>query len=247
MPSVYRSVPISANDVYDYKKGADTETRVGPLRTAQAGLLTPTMLFSGLLASYAAAFSFGIYLAFVAGWPVVAIGLASLVCGVAYTGGPYPLGYNGLGDLFVFVFFGVVAVVGTVFVQSGAWSALALVASFPAGALATNILVVNNIRDARTDAKVGKRTLAVRLGIGFAKGQYIGLLGVAFAVPSLLAEYLRAPLLLLPWLCVPIALTSARVVLTSAEAERLNACLKRSALLLLAHSSLFALGFALSA
>lgn len=232
-----------ANDVFDFKKGADTEDRVGPVRAAQAGLLTPKQLFIGMFVSFGIATLCGIYLLSLGGWPIAVIGAASVASGIAYTGGPYPLGYNGLGDLFVMIFFGFVAVCGTVYVQMGAIPQLAWWAALPVGSLATSILVVNNIRDADTDLLCGKRTLAVRFGRSAARFEYVVLLATAFAVPvALVARGQVGVLGLLCCLSAPLAIQLIRRVCTSTDPKVLNTCLKGSAGLLLVHGSLFAAG-----
>jgi 1,4-dihydroxy-2-naphthoate octaprenyltransferase len=172
-----------ANDYFDNARGADTEERVGPVRVTAAGLVPPAAVKRAMLATLAAAFLVGVYLVTVGGWPVVVIGLVSLVLAVAYTGGPYPLAYNGLGDVFVFVFFGLVAVAGTYYVQALSFPAEAWWLGAGTGALSTAILVVNNLRDLATDAKVGKRTLAVRLGRRSTQFEFLFLLALAAAVP----------------------------------------------------------------
>lgn len=172
-----------ANDYFDFLKGADTGERVGPTRVTQAGLLEPRQVRNGMLLVLALALAVGSYLVSVAGLPIVVIGLASLVCAVAYTGGPFPLAYHGLGDVFVFVFFGLVAVTGTTYVQSLAFSWEALWAGVGIGAVSTAILVVNNLRDIPTDARTGKRTLAVRLGVTGTRVEYSALWMLAAAVP----------------------------------------------------------------
>ncbi|MDH5760125.1 MAG: 1,4-dihydroxy-2-naphthoate polyprenyltransferase [Gemmatimonadota bacterium] len=173
-----------ANDYYDYVRGGDTEERVGPTRVTQAGLIEPAAVKRGMWVTLAAALLVGVYLVQVGGWPIVIIGLASLACAVLYTGGPFPLAYHGLGDVFVFVFFGLVAVSGTYYVQGLAWPADAFLAGVGMGALNTAILVANNLRDIETDARAGKRTLAVRLGRRGSRIEYLLLLAVAFAVPG---------------------------------------------------------------
>jgi 1,4-dihydroxy-2-naphthoate polyprenyltransferase len=142
-----------ANDYYDFIKGADTAERVGPRRAVAAGLVKPHIMKLAMVLVFALAFAVGLTLLKYGGWPLLAIGVTSIVCGVAYTGGPYPLGYNGLGDIFVFVFFGLVAVCSTYFVQAGRIGIDAPVVATGIGALAANILVVNNYRDVETDAK----------------------------------------------------------------------------------------------
>lgn len=231
-----------ANDVFDHEKGADTSERLGPTRAVQAGLLTPAQMRAGMALTIALAFACGVYLTWVAGWIVVAIGIASILSAVAYTGGPYPLGYHGLGDLFVMIFFGFVAVCGTVYVQTGAVPALAWLAAIPVGAIATCVLVVNNVRDRETDVKAGKRTLAVRLGRRAGVIEYGALLALAYAVPLAAVLWLhRAPWALLPIVTLPIALRLTRTIATT-EGRPLNDCLVGTAKLLLAWGVLFAVG-----
>ena len=168
-----------ANDVFDYEKGADTAERLGPTRATQAGLLTPSQTRAGMIVSFLLATIAGIYLVMVGGWPVVAIGVLSIASGIAYTGGPFPLGYNGLGDVFVMIFFGFVAVCGTVYVQTRTWEWAALWAAVGIGGLACAILVANNLRDIPTDRIAGKLTLAVRLGDTRTRLLYVALVAVA--------------------------------------------------------------------
>lgn len=163
-----------ANDYFDYLKGADTAERVGPRRAVAAGLVSPATMRIAMLLVFGLAFLVGLTLLRYGGWPLVVIGVVSIGCGVAYTGGPYPLAYHGLGDIFVFVFFGLVAVGATYFVQAGMVSAEAWIIGAGIGALATNILVANNYRDIATDRKAGKRTLAVRFGRRFTRAEFAG-------------------------------------------------------------------------
>ncbi|HUH00871.1 MAG TPA: 1,4-dihydroxy-2-naphthoate polyprenyltransferase [Kofleriaceae bacterium] len=231
-----------ANDVFDYEKGADTGQRLGPTRAAQAGLLSARALRLGLTVVFGLATATGVDRTWVAGWPIGVIGAASILAGLAYTGGPYPLGYHGLGDLFVLAFFGFVAVCGTAFVQLGYVPELAWWASVPVGAIATAILVVNNLRDRHTDVVAGKRTLAVRLGAGPARAQYVALLAAAYAVPLVLAATGRSSAwALLPLASAPLALVLARAV-WRAEGAALNPYLERTAQLLLVHGALLAAG-----
>ncbi|MFW5905092.1 MAG: 1,4-dihydroxy-2-naphthoate polyprenyltransferase, partial [bacterium] len=174
-----------ANDYYDHVRGSDTEERVGPVRVTQVGILEPGAVRRGMWAAFGAAFLVGVYLVAMAGWPVVVIGLLSLLSGWAYTGGPFPLAYHGLGDVFVFIFFGLVAVGGTYYVQALSFGSEVLLAGAGMGALTTAILVVNNLRDLETDARSGKRTLAVRIGVVGSQLEYVLLLGFAVAVPLL--------------------------------------------------------------
>ncbi len=174
-----------ANDYYDHLRGGDTEDRVGPIRVSQAGIIPPETVRNGAFLVLGLALLLGFYLVWVGGAPVVLIGVTSLVCAVAYTGGPFPLAYHGLGDLFVFVFFGLVAVGGTYWVQVLDFGPEVLLAGVGIGALATAILVVNNLRDMETDARAGKRTLAVRIGLTGTKVEFALLLVLGFAVPFL--------------------------------------------------------------
>jgi len=218
-----------ANDVFDFEKGADTEERVGPMRAVQAGLLTPAEMKRGLGLVLLLALLVGAYLALVCGPWIVGVGLASILCAVAYTGGPYPLGYHGLGDLFVFLFFGPVAVCGTVAVQLGRVPELALWYSVPLGLLCTNILVVNNLRDHATDRRVGKRTLVVRFGPCFGRVHYVLALLATYTLaawPPLSREL--GPWAFLPLLTLVPAARVARGVL-AADGAALNAFLAGSA------------------
>jgi 1,4-dihydroxy-2-naphthoate octaprenyltransferase len=174
-----------ANDYYDFARGGDTADRVGPVRVTQAGLIPPEHVWRGMVGVLTAAALVGVYLVVVGGWPILWIGLASLVCAVAYTGGPFPLAYVGLGDPFVFVFFGLIAVGGTYWVQALTLPGEVLLAGVGMGALSTAILVANNLRDIATDTSAGKRTLAVRLGRNGSRGEYTFLLAVGFIVPVL--------------------------------------------------------------
>ena len=234
-----------ANDLYDFEKGADTDERLGPTRVVQAGLLSPASIRRGMVLTFALAFLVGVYLVWVGGWPIVVIGLASIAAAVAYTGGPYPLGYNGLGDIAVFIFFGLVAVCGTAYVQAGYVPALAWLAAVPVGTLVTAILVVNNVRDIDTDRAAGKRTLAVRFGRRTAILEYAALLAVAYAVPVglLLTGRLEA-WVLLPLVTLPLALRLAQRVATD-RGRALNPSLGRTAQLSMLFGGLFALGIAL--
>lgn len=172
-----------ANDYWDHLKGGDTEDRVGPTRVVQAGLLSPGVVLRAMWGVLALATLVGGYLVWVGGWPILAIGLAALLCAVIYTGGPFPLAYHGLGDVFVFLFFGPVAVAGTWWVQAGTFEPDLLVAGAGMGALVTAILVVNNLRDRETDEAAGKRTMAVRLGEMGTRVQFLLLVLVALLAP----------------------------------------------------------------
>ena len=244
-----------ANDYYDAIKGADTEDREGFTRVTAGGLIAPESVKRAMYLAFATAVLVGTYLVAVGGIPILVIGLLSVASGVAYTGGPYPLGYHGLGDLFVFVFFGVVAVAGTYYVQAAARLAeafpvwlppetlplAAVVAGLPVAALSTNILVVNNVRDREEDARTGKRTLAVRFGYAFGRAEYVAMLALSYAVPLWFVPRAGLPALL-PLASLPYAARVARTVLTETSGAALNPALERTGKLLALHSALFALG-----
>lgn len=234
-----------ANDLFDYEQGADTAERLGPPRVTQSGLITPEGVRMGTIIAFVAAAAIGLYLAFVGGWPILAIGAASIVAGVVYTGGPWPLGYHGLGDVMVFLFFGMVAVLGAYYLQTDTVSADAVIAAVPVGLLVTAILVVNNLRDIDTDAQAGKKTLAVRLGVRATRLQYtLFVLGPYAIAPILLAVGATA-WVLLSWLTLPLALVLSRTVLLGAVGRELNPVLKRTAQLHLAFGALLSLGLLL--
>lgn len=201
-----------ANDYYDFLKGADTAERVGPRRAVAAGLVAPSTMKRAMFAVFGAAFFCGLTLLGCGGWPLLLVGVASIVCGIAYTGGPYPLGYNGLGDVFVFVFFGLVAVTATYFVQAGTITTDTWIIGTGIGALASNILVVNNYRDIETDARAGKRTLVVRFGRRFARGQFI--VSHVVALVALLAiaadDWHPAWVILAAGICVAVGWSQSR-------------------------------------
>jgi 1,4-dihydroxy-2-naphthoate polyprenyltransferase len=229
-----------ANDVLDFKRGADTEHRLGPTRVTQSGLLTERQVQVATAVTLLLAMASGLYLVWRGGWPILILGVLAMISAVAYTGGPAPLAYLGLGEVFVFLFFGFAGVAGTAYVQTRELTWLALAASVPVGALVTNILVVNNLRDIATDRIAGKRTLAVRLGQSGTRWEYAVLLGTAFVIPVLLSssgeigEFWWLPLLVLP-----IAIPLARDVWRN-EGRALNPILGRTARLAL----LFAVPFA---
>jgi 1,4-dihydroxy-2-naphthoate octaprenyltransferase len=234
-----------ANDVYDFERGADTAERLGPMRAVQAGLLSRTQVRAGMVVAFALATLAGAYLTAVCGPWVVIVGLVSIACGIAYTGGPFPLGYHGLGDVFVFAFFGFVAVCGTARAETGHVSGLALWASVPVGALATAILVVNNLRDRETDAKAGKRTLAVRWGATAAVAEYGVLLALAYAVPWWVAWSRSSVVYLLPLLTAPLGVSLVRAV-GRERGRELNRRLAGTARLLFLYGTAWAAGLGLA-
>ena len=195
-----------ANDVFDFQKGTDRQDRKGPIRATQAGLISEENMKKAMWQTFALAICVGIYLALIGGWPIVIIGLASIVAGIAYTGGPYPLGYHGLGDVFVFIFFGIIAVPGTYYLQTDTINSLSIWMGIVMGMLSNAILVVNNLRDADTDKLSGKKTLAVRFGKKFSRVQYSILVLIPFLLPIYLWWTLENELsLLIPIFAIPIS------------------------------------------
>jgi 1,4-dihydroxy-2-naphthoate octaprenyltransferase len=232
-----------ANDYYDFIQGADSASRVGPRRAVAAGLVRPEVMKRAMVAVFALAFAVGLGLIAWGGPGLILIGVASIACGVAYTGGPFPLGYNGLGDLFVFVFFGLVAVGATFFVQTGEVTVNAILASIPIGLLAANILVVNNYRDVETDRAAGKRTLVVRFGRGAARAQFDASLVVALAMPFVLWARGFSPWVLAPLLLAPVAWRQARRLKASETPAELIALLGDTGKLVAGYAVLLSGGF----
>ena len=232
-----------SNDYSDARRGADTEDRLGPVRVTAGGLVPPGQVLTATYVTFGLACACGIYLIAVAGWELLAVGAASILAGVLYTGGPRPYGYEGLGELFVFLFFGIVAVTGSYFVQVQQLPWQAFVCAVPVGLLASAILVVNNVRDLETDRRAGKRTLAVRLGRERTRVLYAAMLAGAFLfapLPWLLGS--MEGWLLLPWLTIPLALALIRVVRTRTDGPALNGALARTGLLQLLFCLLFSTG-----
>ena len=236
-----------ANDLGDFERGTDTPERVGPLRMTTAGLLSAGDVKRGMVVVLGLAALLGVYLIVVGGWPILLVGVLSMLAAVAYTYGPIPFGYYGLGDVATFVFFGVIAVVGAYFVQAAAAGShaappLVWIASIPMGALVTAILVVNNVRDADTDRAAGKRTLAVALGRRGARIEYTLMLLLAYATPVVLwLAYGMGPWVLLPLLTIPLAIRHARSVWT-VLGPALNKTLGGTAQLAVLYAILFAVG-----
>ena len=236
-----------ANDYSDARRGADTEDRLGPVRVTAGGLMPPAQVLVGTYVAFGVAVAAGVYLAAVTSWWLLAVGAASIAAGVLYTGGPRPYGYAGLGELFVFLFFGLVAVAGSNYVQTEQlpWEAFAL--ATPVGLLAAAILVVNNVRDIDTDRRAGKRTLAVRLGRTHTRRLYAGMLALAFTCP--IATWLAGGLsawLALSLVAAPLALPLVRTVSARTDGPALNAALAGTGRLLALFSLLLSAGVLLS-
>jgi 1,4-dihydroxy-2-naphthoate octaprenyltransferase len=243
-----------ANDYYDFVKGADDDRRIGPERAVASGWITPGQMKLGMILFFAAAFIIGCLLINWGGWWLVLVGVASIICGVAYTGGPYPLGYNGLGDLFVLFFFGWVATGVTYYAQAGSFAfplmnensaVWTLLAGLVPGALATNLLVVNNVRDAPLDAEAGKRTLVVRMGRNWGLGEYAALSAVSFLIPigfAFAGDYYGCCLVVL---CLPLAVRTNKRLVRAQDRADYSKALQKTALQLVLTGGFFALGLAM--
>lgn len=231
-----------ANDLFDHERGSDTPDRLGPARAAAQGWLTPREMRLGIGVVFGLAALLGVVLYLDKGWPVLAIGLAAILAALAYTGGPFPYGYYALGDIFVFLFFGLAAVAGTYFVQAGEVTVTVWLASIPMGLLIVNILVVNNLRDIATDTAARKHTLAVLLGRQAMQVEYLLCLLGAYLIPLLMSVLgLLSFWALLAWISLPQAWALYRL-LCKADGAALNVVLAQTAQLALIYAGLFAAG-----
>jgi len=231
-----------ANDYFDFVKGADTPDRQGPARAVAGGMIAPCVMLRATAAAFALAFAEGLLLLPYGGWALAIVGLVCVLAGLAYTGGPFPLAYNGTADIFVMLFFGVVAVTMTYYVQAGSIGGACVVLSLAPGALATNILVVNNYRDCDTDRAADKRTLVVRFGRGFGAAEYLLMLAIASAVPVALWQMGSGPWVLLPLATLPMGLRLYRMMLRADSRAAYDKALSGTAMYLLLHSVLLAAG-----
>ncbi len=232
-----------SNDYSDARRGADTEDRLGPVRVTAGGLVPPSQVLVATYVTFGLAVLCGAYLVAVAGPELIAVGAASILAGVLYTGGPRPYGYEGLGEVFVFLFFGVVAVAGSYFVQVQALPWQAFACAVPVGLLASAILVVNNVRDLETDRRAGKRTLAVRLGRERTRALYTAMIAGAFvSAPLLWALGSMTAWLLLCWAAIPLAIGTIGVIRSRTDGPALNAALAKTGALQLVFCLLFAAG-----
>ena len=233
------------NDLFDFLKGSDKKERIGPLRAAAAGLLTRQELTLGIYFTFGLSFLFGLYLVSLGGVFILIIGLVSIFAGITYTAGPFPLAYNGMGDIAVFIFFGFIGTVGTYYVQANEIKAMAFWSSVPVGALITNILVVNNYRDREEDHSNGKRTLAVIFGERFTRFQYLFFMILSYAI--LFVVYLtfkKSLLIFLPLLSLPQSIKLIRMIFTL-RGKELNKTLELTAKLSAIYGLLFAAGIVL--
>lgn len=236
-----------SNDYSDARRGADAEDRLGPVRVTAGGLVPPKQVLVATYVSFGLAVLAGIYLVAVAGWELLLVGAASILAGVLYTGGPRPYGYEGLGEIFVFLFFGIVAVAGSYFVQVKHlnWEAFAL--AVPVGLLASAILVVNNFRDTDSDRRAGKRTLAVRLGRERTRVMFAVIVYLAFVLAPVTWVFgPTRPWMLLPWLTLPLAAGVVRAVRNRTDGASLNQALGQTGMLQLAFCVLLSAGLLLS-
>jgi len=234
-----------ANDLYDFIKGADTKKRIGPKRVLASGLISVKEMKSAILIVFLTAFILGLYLVVEGGIVILVIGVVSILAGLAYTAGPFPLAYNGLGDVFVFMFFGIVGTAGTHYLHTHELTLLAFIASIPVGGLITNILVINNYRDIEEDKASGKNTLAVKLGKSFTRYQFIFLIALSFLIPAILfLFYGFSFLIFLPYLTFPFAYKIIAMLYTL-EGQALNKTLELTAKLSALYGLLFSAGIAL--
>jgi 1,4-dihydroxy-2-naphthoate octaprenyltransferase len=233
-----------ANDYYDFVHGVDTRERLGPVRATGSGLVPPQQMKWAFMATFVLAFMLGLYLIYRGGWPILVIGLCSILFGILYTSGPYPLSYNGLGDSFVLIFFGPVAVGGTYYLQTLDITWPVILAGFSPGLISTALLTVNNLRDIHTDRKSGKRTLAVRFGERFSRVEYVLAIFIACFIPPVLIFVEPGHNYVLGTILVFIlALPSIKAVLFQEIDARLNLVLAKTGVLLLLYSIIFSLGW----
>lgn len=236
-----------ANDYFDFMKGTDTANRIGPLRATQAGLIRPDLMRRAYLFTFGLALIPGAYIIWRGGWPFVAIGVLSIISGILYTGGPYPLGYLGLGDCFVLVFFGPVAVGGTYYLHALEVTPAALVAGVASGLFSVAILAVNNMRDIDEDRRAGKKTLAVRFGRTFARIEYVlCIIAAAFIIPLYFYAFTQNRMFaLVPLIVIPLSMPAIRTVLVTVDGPALNGVLAKTGKMLLIFSIVFSLGWIL--
>lgn len=234
-----------SNDLQDFIRGADSKERVGPLRVINEGLITTSQMKTAIFIVFFTAFLLGLYLIYLGGVVILIIGILSILAGLAYTSGPYPLAYHGLGDFAAFIFFGLIGTIGTYYLNTGEFSTISLIASIPVGALVTNILVVNNYRDLEQDKRAGKNTLAVKLGKTFSRYEFIILMTASFIVPLIIfLSYDVKGWVFLPYLTLPIAYKLI-LMMFKLTGPQLNKTLELTAKFSAIFGLLFSLGFLL--
>ena len=233
------------NDLYDFLKGSDTTKRKGPRRVLASGLISVGEMKTAIVLTFLTAFLIGLFLVYHGGFVILVIGILSILAGLAYTAGPYPLAYNALGDIFVFMFFGIIGTVGTYYLHTNDLSIVSFISSIPVGALVTNILVVNNYRDIEEDKTAGKKTLAVKLGKNFTRYQFIFLIVLSFLVPLILFIFFNVSIFIfLPYLTLPIAYKVISMIYTL-NGTQLNSTLELTARLSAIYGLLFSAGIIL--
>lgn len=236
-----------ANDYFDFVKGSDTDERIGFRRATASGLISAKQMLHATIFTMGMAFVFGLYLVWAAGWIILVIGILSLIFGILYTGGPFPLGYNGLGDIFVFIFFGIVAVMTTYYINVLEWSMDSFWASLAIGGLCVNILVVNNLRDVEQDKISGKKTIGVLFGEAILKYEYLFMILLAFAIPPHFFVQLDYNLwIFMPFLSLPLAIYFIYIIWTEADKKKLNPMLERTAQFMILFGVLFSAGIILN-
>ena len=233
------------NDLYDFLKGSDTTKRKGPRRVLASGLISINEMKAAIVITFLTAFLLGLFLVYHGGTVILVIGILSIIAGLAYTAGPFPLAYNGLGDIFVFMFFGIIGTVGTYYLHTKDLSLISFISSIPVGALVTNILVVNNYRDIEEDKTAGKKTLAVKLGKNFTRYQFTFLIVLSFLIPLVLFIFFNSTIwIFLPYLTLPIAYKVISMIYTL-DGIQLNKTLELTAQLSAIYGLLFSAGFIL--
>lgn len=233
------------NDLYDFLAGTDKKERLGPQRAVVSGIISVNQMKAGIIISFGLSFILGLYLVYLIGWEILLIGVISIIAGIAYTAGPFPLAYNGLGDLASFLFFGLIGTVGTYYVQAEEITATVFWSSIPVGALITNILVVNNYRDRLEDQSNGKHTLAVLMGEKFTRIQYVLFMILSYSILLIVFfTYKQSLLVFLPLLSLPLAIKLIRMIFTL-HGKELNKTLEQTAKLSALYGLLFAIGILL--
>lgn len=233
-----------ANDYFDFVKGTDTDERIGPMRVTHAGLIEPKSVKLGFILIYTVVFLMSIYLFLRAGWPILLIAIMSILAGILYTGGPVPYGYIGLSDFMVLIFFGPVAVGGTYFVQALSINSTVILAGLAPGLISVAILTVNNLRDIRTDCVAGKKTLAVRFGENFARGEYLFSIIIASLIPIYLVFLTKSHYFsLITVLTILAAIPSIKSIFFDEIGPGMNQLLAKTGQLLMIYSLLFSIGW----
>jgi len=233
-----------ANDYFDFIKGTDTDKRIGPVRLIQAGLIKKNEMLAAFIIAFIAASVLGVFLVIRGGYPVLLVGIFAIIFGILYTAGPAPLGYIGLGDIFVFIFFGLISVTGTYYLQTLKINPVVLIASLAPGFLSVAILTANNIRDIKTDKEAGKRTLIVRFGYNFGLFEYLFCIIAAHLIPVILVLITKSHYFsLISVLTVIMAVKPVKIILSRPEPRYIIPVLGKTGQILLIFSILFSIGW----